>query len=201
MLTGVQPFADTAPGCLMVDKMRAQTPDPHALRSGLSPGVVGLTRRLLAAERGQRPESYSEVIALCGRLRDQSLAPQPTVALGRQPKLSAMTAGSVLLCTIVIAGVLLIDYDERPTGFPGSGEPPPEAVGAPPTSPPSVAEVQFESQGEALDLGSLDGPDVRLRSERRPGHLDGRGRGRRHQCDGVRAQGPQARPGAMAHRR
>ncbi|MBA2591906.1 MAG: hypothetical protein H0U97_06430 [Gammaproteobacteria bacterium] len=81
MLTGVQLFADTAPGCLIVDKMRTETPDPHALRPGLSPGVVGLTRRLLAPERGQRPGSYSEVIAVCERLQDRSLAVQPTIAL------------------------------------------------------------------------------------------------------------------------
>jgi len=158
MLTGVQLFADTAPGCLIVDKMRTEMPDPHALRPGLSPGVVGLTRRLLAPERGQRPESYSEVIALCERLQDRALAPQPTVALERKPKPSAMTAGIVLLCTIVIAGVLLIDHDERPTGFPGPGERPPEAVAAPQASPPPAAEVQFEPQGEVLISDRLTDP-------------------------------------------
>ncbi len=160
MLTGVQLFADTAPGCLIVDKMRTETPDPHALRPGLSPGVVGLTRRLLAPERAQRPESYSEVIALCERLqdRDRSLAAQPTVALEREPKRYAMTAGIVLLCTIVIAGVLLIDYDQRPTGFPGPGEQPPEAVAAPQASPPPAAEVRFEPQGEALISDRLTDP-------------------------------------------
>ncbi len=56
-----------------------------------------------------------------------------------------------MLCTIVIAAVLLIVFDERPTGFPGPGARPPEAaVGAPHSSPPSAAEVRFESQGEAL---------------------------------------------------
>lgn len=158
MLTGVQLFADTAPGCLIVDKMRAQTPDPHALRPGLSPGVVSLTRRLLAPERGQRPESYREVIALCERLQARSLAVQPTIALERKPKPSAMTAGIVLLCTIVIAGVLLIAYDERPTGFPGSGERPPETEATPHPSPPPAAEVKFESKGEALISDRLPDP-------------------------------------------
>ncbi|MGQ0594104.1 MAG: serine/threonine-protein kinase, partial [Gammaproteobacteria bacterium] len=158
MLTGVQPFAYTEPGRLIADKVRAEVPDPQALCPGLSPGVVDLTRRLLAPDRGQRPESYREVIALCERLQDRSLAVQPTVALEREPKFSAMTAGVGLLCTVIIAGVLLIAYGERPTGFPGSGERSPEAVVAPHASPPSAAEVQFESQGEALISDRLTDP-------------------------------------------
>lgn len=165
MLTGVQPFAYTEPGRLIVDKVRAEIPDPHALRPGLSPGVVGLTRRLLAPEKGQRPESYSEVIAVCERFRDQFSAVEPTVSLPRERKPSAMTAKVVLLCTIVVAGVLVIDHREtgypgRPTAFPGSGELAvvPEAAVAPHVSPPTAVEVQFEPQGEALISGRFTDP-------------------------------------------
>lgn len=159
ILTGVHPFAETDPVRLIMDKAKAQVPDPVCVRPGLHAGVVSLVRSLLAPDKEQRPKSYGEVTAACERLKTELMA-LPTQARLRK-KRSANFIAVILLCTFAAAYLLSEQAREGPDVVSQSQKPPAASKtmpDAPSVSPNPAAEVEFEERGEALLSGDFSKP-------------------------------------------
>ncbi|MGH8593941.1 MAG: serine/threonine-protein kinase [Gammaproteobacteria bacterium] len=186
ILTGHAPFPERDFGRLMVSKLTPTVLDASTRRPGLSAEVNTLVRTLLAPDREDRPQSYSELLATINRLTAGPLArPAQGRASRKRHLLTAVLAGCFVLG--VFAPAFIASWREgtlRDTGVrPAPAAAAPKALSAEP-----LVEVKFKEAGEALVSSDVADPfpaweastgDASWIAEEEGGGVNGIGSGRK----------------------